>query len=110
EELLARLVEASRNVPSDERQRFIAFQTLGSPQHTVIHPGLPSQVSHAYIEDIETLAAEGLLRVSRSGRHDILIDVTPRGYAHYKKIKLGFDDPFAEIESTLMSYINGEPL
>ena len=51
-ELLQALVEASRNVPRDQREEFVAIVTLGSSLSSVKHPGLPGKTASAYGGDI----------------------------------------------------------
>lgn len=110
EDLLAVLVEASRNVPKERRQTFLVLEPVSGVQAFVLHPGLPHRELRTYVGDIEALAGEDLVTMARDGRDgDVLVDVTPRGYSYYKEMKLRSDDPFQEIESTIMSYVNAEP-
>ena len=44
EELFGVLVEASRAVPRDRRQKFIAFQNLGNALAKLAHPGVPKVI------------------------------------------------------------------
>jgi hypothetical protein len=64
EDLLRMLVEASRNVPRDQREKFHCLSA--GDQFHVLHPGLPGRELIVYEGDIDTLEAEGLLNVSYS--------------------------------------------
>jgi hypothetical protein len=64
EELLDVLVEASRNVSRDQRQKFYASESIGETQAVIIHRGLPGGMTKAYMGDIETLGHVALLTLS----------------------------------------------
>ena len=51
--LLAQLVEASRNVPREERSKFLVGPSIGGT--FLIHPGLPDRLEVFY-GDVEALA------------------------------------------------------
>ena len=112
EDLLTKLVEAARNVPSDERQKFVVPVHDGTAPHTLIHPGLPGGEMEGYLGDVEALASEGLLTIARTGPRPMAmlqVDISPRGYAYYKELRLRSGDPTREIEATIMAHLNGEP-
>lgn len=110
EALLERLVEAARNVPTDKRERFVAPSSANGNRPTLTHPGLPVGGLRVYLGDVEALAQEGLVSLSRSPRGTALtVDVSPQGYALYKEMKLRSGQPWREVESTVMDYLNAEP-
>ena len=60
-ELLVALVEASRNVTRENRQKFFAIDYMGGSD--IIHPGLPDGSIPAYLGDLEALANEDLISI-----------------------------------------------
>jgi len=105
EELLVALVEATRNLPRGQRERFMFAPTLDSS--TIQHPGLPGREVPAYGGDIDILSNEGLLNVTW-GQHTRFFDVTPRGFAVYEVIKQRSGVPVRQLEEDLMRYLDGE--
>src|SRR6266498_3147039 len=105
EELLVALVEATRNLPRGQRERFMFAPTLDSS--TIQHPGLPGREVPAYSGDIDILSNKRLLNVTW-GQHTRFFDVTPRGFAVYEVIKQRSDVPVRQLEEDLMRYLAGE--
>lgn len=85
EELLVRMVEAARRLPSDQRRKFLLSQTMGGDD--LIHPGLADDQTRV-AEDVETLAATGLLAVTYGSRGTPNYNLTPLGYQHYEHLKV----------------------
>src|SRR6266511_1582243 len=79
EELLKALVEASRNVPRDEREEFHLL-TDGDGT-SVMHPGLPGRQMRVHQGDVDILEADGLLLVTQIGRWHRSFVVTPLGFS-----------------------------
>jgi hypothetical protein len=52
EDLLARMVEAARSLPVDQREKFFLLETSGGD--FLIHHGLPSRQVQVVAEDVET--------------------------------------------------------
>jgi len=50
EDLLIKIVEAARNVPSDQRTKFTVAQSVGGD--CLIHPGLPKDKGQIYCGDV----------------------------------------------------------
>lgn len=100
--ILITLVEAARNVPEDRREHFIAGETHDGP--FLIHSGLVSQL-RVFSGDIEALANERLLQVSKSG-HDLIFDVTPKGFAYYRYLKQEIGTPTERVEGEIRQYVN----
>ena len=65
EELLVLMVEGARNVAKSARQKFIVVETQQGDY--LLHPGLPSR-PQIYAGDLEELAHQGLVAISRSGQ------------------------------------------
>ena len=83
EDVLARLVEAARNVATEDRQRFVAPNAPNRERYTFTHPGLPGGQLRVYPGDVEALAGEGLLSVAQSPRGTAFaVDVAPRGFEY----------------------------
>jgi len=104
-DLLEVLVEASRNVSLDKRQKFFAVETLGSHLARILHPGLPKEFPGGYMGDIEILGANGLIRISYGSKGTPRFDVTPIGFAYYKEIKKAQGESTEIVETTIRSYL-----
>jgi len=105
-QLLSVLVEASRNVPTEERQKFHAAQTLGQHLAFIIHQGMPKDFPGAYIGDIEILAQQGFLNLSYGKYRSVNFDVTPIGFKYYEYIMNLIEEPTKRIETSINEYIN----
>jgi len=107
-DLLVLLVEASRSVPREQRQKFIAAGPMACapPNHRLIHPGLPDGEIRLYIGDLEILDREGLIAMSYDSRGTALFDVTPLGYRFYEHLKQEGGEPLQRIQSDIRDYVN----
>ncbi len=106
QELLIRIAEANRNISQEQRQKFILAQTLNNGDY-LIHPGLPKETKvKAYIGDIEALADEGLLSMTRGSRGSPMFDVTPLGLKYYEYLKEQAGDALGRIESTINVHLD----
>jgi hypothetical protein len=106
EELLFAVVEASRRVSKQDRQKFYAidgFEGMG-----LQHPGLGADAIPVYRGDIETLGRLGLLFVSERQKDVLSFDVSPHGYDVYGELKRRSGQPVERMESTVRSYLNAE--
>jgi len=102
EELLAALVEAARNVPRNQRQKFEFFRA------SVLHPGLAGGALEAYAGNLEILAHNGLLALSYGSRGSPLYDVTPEGFEYYRQMKEQSGQPLKRVENTVRDYLTVE--
>jgi hypothetical protein len=108
ERLLVTLVEAARSLPSDKREQFWFTPTMNRP-HRVQHPGLAGGAIDPYPGDWQALAAEGLLRVTPTGTRGYLhIDVTPRGFQHYSRVKARSGKPVEVMELDIRHYLDSD--
>ncbi|HEV8424514.1 MAG TPA: hypothetical protein VGS14_04940 [Actinomycetes bacterium] len=108
EDLLKVLVEASRNVPRDQRQRFMFTQSWG-PGDRIQHPGLPNQVMPAYEGDLDVLEREGLLNASYTGqRGNRFFDVSPLGFRFYEEMQQRLGTPAQQVEEGLKRYLEAD--
>lgn len=105
-DLLAVLVEASRNVPSNKRQRFQVLKT--DAKDYIRHPGLAHSDEAVYFGDIEALAHENLLTLSYGSTGMPSFDVTPKGFKYYEQIKQLAGQPVQRIETTIRNYLAAE--
>jgi hypothetical protein len=106
EELLRALVEASRNISSDQRVQFMYARTLGSSD--IQHPGLPGQRLPTYEGDIDVLAAEGLLSVAAHRSGIRIFDVAPRGFAAYEELHRRTEASARQVEEELVRYLDSD--
>ncbi len=102
ESLLFALVEASRNIPKDQRQKFMFIQTAGDSW--IRHPGLPGSFS-AYLGDVEILANEGLINLTYSPGGTPNFDVTPRGFRYYEYLKQNESEPYQRLNGHTRNYL-----
>lgn len=105
-DLLAALVEASRNVPSNKRQKFQVLKT--DVKDYIRHPGLVHTDMAAYFGDIEALTHENLLSLSYGSTGTPSFDVTPRGFRYYEQMKQLAGQPVQKIETTIKNYLVAE--
>lgn len=106
--LLCQLIEASRNVPMEARQRFYTFHVFGENHPTVFHKGLPDGKIHARLTDIELLAKDGLVILSYAHNNLPEIDITPLGFRYYEHIKKRLGEPLSILENSIRQYLDSE--
>jgi hypothetical protein len=106
EELLKALVEASRNVPRDQREEFHLL-TDGDGS-SIMHPGFPGRELRVHGGDIDILHAQGLLLVTQIGRMHRSFVVTPQGSSLYEKLQHSSGTPKQQVEETLLRYLDSE--
>jgi hypothetical protein len=106
EELLKALVEASRNVPRDQREEF--HHLTDGDGSSVMHPGLPGRQMRVYDGDLNILQAEGLLLVTQIGRWHRSFVVTPQGLSLYAELQDRSGAPTQQVEETLMRYLDSD--
>jgi hypothetical protein len=104
-DFLAKLVEASRNVPAAQREPFIYTETHDGSD--LRHPGLPDSHLAAYAGDLDVLEREGLLNVTHRGAAR-MIDVTPRGFQVYEELRRHAETPLRQVEEDLMRYLDSD--
>ena len=102
-ELLVALVEASRNVTRQDRQKFFAVDYMGGSD--IIHPGLPDGEIPAYLGDLDVLANENLVSISYGSKGTPNFDVTPKGFKYYEQLKEQEGQPIQRVETTMKSYL-----
>jgi hypothetical protein len=105
-DLLAKLVEASRNAPAAQRQPFMFIE--GLTESDVQHPGLPDSRLAAYAGDLDVLEREGLLNVSYPQRHMRRFDITPRGFQAYEELRRHAETPLRQVEEDLMRHLDSD--
>ena len=103
EELLVALVEASRNVPREQRKTFNVLKLQGGT--SVRHAGFPGGKLAAHMGDIEILARADLLILSRDRSGNVSFDVTPQGSAHYTRIKQRQGEGAERVQETIRDYL-----
>jgi hypothetical protein len=103
EELLERLVEATRNVPTSARQKFLIFEY--DQVDFVRHGGLPEGSLEVYAGDLEILEHAGLVSISDKPGSLRALDVTPLGSTYYEFLKNKAGAPVETVESTIRSFV-----
>ena len=103
-ELLIVLVEASRNVPREKRQKFLVSFAAQLEQAIIHHEGFVGGKHLAYFGDIEVLTRSGLLNLVYDGRLPTF-DVLPVGLKYYEWYKRQIGEPVRRIEASVHTYI-----
>lgn len=101
-ELLYVLVEATRNIPREKRQKFIYVRS----QSPVVL--FADERINAYIGDIEILAGSGLLNLSYTHGGSPIFDVTPLGFRYYEYMKKLDHHPVKQVESEIRNFLNAD--
>lgn len=106
--LLAALVEAERNVPSDRRQQFLMNANMSTGNMAdLMHPGLPAGRTQVYPGDIRQLAAESLVFHDEMGRGSGRVEVTPEGFEYYRVLKAGLGEPIQRTAAAAHELLTG---
>ena len=103
--LLMTLVEAYRNVPRDQRQRFLVIETDGSTQAIVSHPGLQAPEFRAYKGDFEILGRYGLLSVAYNSHGILTADIMPVAFRYYEYLRREGGQPLERIQSNVRQFL-----
>lgn len=106
EELLKALVEASRNVPRDQREEF--HHLTDGDGSSIMHPGLPGRQMRVHDGDLDILQAEGLLLVTNYGRWHRSFVVTPHGSSLYEELQQLSGASTQQVEETLLRYLDSD--
>ncbi len=101
EEALAILVEAHRNVPRDNRERFLMLANDNTSNAVIRHPGLPNRTVEIYEGDISALQRAGLIAFSGS-----MFEITDRGFGYYKRMKERAGQPVERVEANSRKYLD----
>ena len=104
EGLLIDLVEAARNIPLDQRRKFLVAQTSGGD--FIIHPGLAKDKTKVYFGDIEALDRVGLVAMSFGSPATANFDVTPLGFRYYEYLNKRVGEPAAQVQSAITKYLD----
>jgi len=86
EDLLSKLVEADKEIPAENRRKFIfhqAFQKGGGSR--IEHPGLPGGEIQASLSNLEELERLGFVGSLREVRGVWEFDVTTEAHERYKQ-------------------------
>ena len=103
-ELLSQIVETERSLPRERRGRFILVQLHSEPFDTFIHTGGPQLEGH--FEDVEILAAAGLLAIGYNSQGTPTFYVTPTGFQYYEHMKRT-GAPDETVQEEIRRYITG---
>ena len=104
EELLSSIIEAVRNTPREERQKFLVIQTSGGD--FLHHPGMKKGENRIYYGDVEELGRQGLLAIGFSSGGTPNFDVTSLGFRYYEHLKRKKGEAVQRIETTIREYLN----
>jgi hypothetical protein len=102
-DLLHLVVEGSRNLPREQRRKFIVSRTTGGD--FMIHPGLSGNDRQTYMGDIEVLAGAGLLNLGYGSGGSPIFDVTPLGFRYYEHLHSGEREPIRAVEHLPIEYL-----
>ncbi|MFA5629719.1 MAG: hypothetical protein WC958_05700 [Dehalococcoidales bacterium] len=105
EELLSMVVEASRNIPREQRQKFSVIRINGGLDF-LRHPCIRKEDNEIYFGDVEELARQGLVALDSTPRHTPIFDVTSLGFRYYEFLKTKRGEPVQHIETNIRKYLN----
>lgn len=112
EELLSTLVEASRRVPREQRESFIAYTAGWGSKYPggwgIMHGGLPGGNIEVPSVDLNILAHYGFIAVSHKSESDFNFDVSPHGIAYYEEMKARAGQATQQIESEVKNYLDAD--
>jgi hypothetical protein len=97
-DLVIRLVEASRRVPIGERRKFWLSESHSQIEGTLDHPGLERHSRGAYRGDIEELGSKGLLNLVQGPSRELTFDVRPEGFRYYSELQRSAGTGVARLE------------
>jgi len=104
EDLFSLVVEASRTLSRNQREKFILVETVQGSflRHAYLHDFVPD----VYKGDVEALHRVGLIYASYESS-TLVFDVTPEGFRYYEYLKERKNEPIARVESHSRSYLDG---
>ncbi len=108
QDLLRALVEATRNVPREKRERFKANEMPGSVPAYVTHPGLAGGKIRPYIGDLDSLIRGGLLATKPTGGTSFSFDVTPLGFQYYRELLEADGETCERQEKSVAHYLQAD--
>lgn len=106
EQLLMTIVEAARNIPREERRKFVVARSNAGD--FLLHPGIPDSEKQIYYGDVETLGRAGLLAIGFGAKGSPNFDVTPLGFRYYESIRKKIGKPVERIEATVHDYLDSQ--
>jgi predicted metal-dependent hydrolase len=105
-ELLCIVVEAARNVPSENRQEFSIVRTEEEGEY-LQHSGLPDGEIKFSLPDLQILMSEGFIQETGANEHGISrIAILPRGFRFYEYLKKQSGEPVEHVEKEVHDYID----
>jgi hypothetical protein len=103
-DLLKVLVEASRNVSRENREKFmVARSTSGA---IVMHEGLGKHGVRIYMGDVEELAKTELVNLDYGPRGTPRFDVAPLGFRYYEYLYSKSAEPVRAVEEMPHEYLD----
>jgi hypothetical protein len=95
------LVEASRNVPKEKRQKSLLRHDVRHYLPTLRHEGLPSGELPVYEADLQLLSRAGLVLLVCNLYNLVEAEVTPEGYQYYRKLQEHRGQPSQRLEAAM---------
>jgi hypothetical protein len=109
EELLSTLVEASRRVPREQRESFIAYSGSKYPGGWgIMHGGLPGDSIEVPSVDLNMLTQYKFVAVSYRSKDSFNFDVSPYGIAYYEEMKARAGQATQRIEAEVKTYLDAD--
>lgn len=103
-ELLNAVVEAARNIPRNERQKFLVVEKMVGT--SIVHPALPGGSLNVYKGDIDVLINLGLLLPTYGSSNTLFFDVSPYGFQFYEALKEKSGHPMQRVEQQAKDFID----
>ena len=104
EELLGKFVEADRNVPAGQRNKFLGYENMQG-FGTFISVGMPGISFGGSVTDAQVLVSKGLLGMTHNSRGAPLFYALPEGRRYYEWRK-GSHLPAEAVEQELKTYLS----
>jgi len=101
EDLLIALVEAARQKPREQREKFMYIRTLSDS----FIMGLDNY-PNPYDGDIEVLAQAGLLNASYTRNNTLAFDVAPLGFRYYEHLMKSRGEATERVEENIFRYLD----
>jgi hypothetical protein len=105
QDLLCLVVEASRSLARDQREKFLLLDTADG--YFLRHPYLPNFLPNVYKGDIELLHRVGLVHALYEGS-TLVFDVTREGFRYYENLKGREAEPVRRVGSHTRNYIEAD--
>lgn len=104
EELLCEMVEAHRNLPEGQRDKFMLSTAMTRPPH-LIHNGFPDGQLLAYEADVTELHNKAMLNVKYGGKGTPNYMLSAEAFEYYEHLKSKEEEPVSAMEDDIRRFL-----